>query len=280
MKTAAMRRLRTIFVAILVATLAGCVSGEVESLPPPPAVKTPPTSSELPDFSGTSIAPVSGKTDIMKVEVNGGNARISGRVLANGTPVSGARIRIERLVGEQSAATDVQSNQDGAYSVDGLLGGRYRVRAYRPPDVTMAQAAVFFLGRGEQRNLDLTLERYNGGTDVRYSITPDPPIFGQQATVVVSVNTRNVDSAGTARSVGVGGVPVTLITAGGRQILTPPTAVTDGAGRAFFTVLCAGYEGQGLTALLPDGSSYNVNVAACSPPPTTAPPATGAPPAA
>ena len=250
-------------------TLAGCVSSAIKPLPRPPEVKTPPTSSAVPDFSGTSIVPVKGVTTTSTIPIRSGSASIRGRVMSGGAPVGGATIRIERFVDDKSTSIDVSANGEGAYAAENIAGGRYRVRAFRPPDATMTEASVFFLGASEAKSLDLNLGRFGGSTDVRASIAPDPPILGEVSRLTVAVSTRGVDSAGTARSIGVANQVVTLITAGGRALGSPSAAVTDGSGRATWTLQCVALDSQGLSVILADGSSYNINVAGCQLPPTT-----------
>jgi hypothetical protein len=180
-------------------------------------------------------------------------------------------VHIERYDSDAlSGSLDITTESNGSYTVNSLNGGRYRVRAYRAPDAAMAQAQVFFLGSTEKRSLDLPLTAYSGGLTVSASVTPDPPVMGLQATVTVSVSTRGVDGNGVARSIPSAGVPVTLVSAGGRGIVSPNPSTTGANGRASFTIQCNALDRQGLSVLVPGAiAATSVNVPACQIPTTT-----------
>ena len=55
---------------------------------------------------------------------------------------------------ELEVATDAQ----GHWSAKGILGGRYRVRGWRRPDVAMNSSNLLFLGADEDGHVDLTVE--------------------------------------------------------------------------------------------------------------------------
>lgn len=228
-----------------------------------------PTTTSIPDFSGTSLPPAHGTTTQPAVAMKGGNASISGRVTMGGSPVGGATVRIERLVGDQIASAQLVTRDDGGYSIDQLEGGRYRIRGFRSPDAAMPQAQVVFLGTGERRNLELSLDQFNGGVHVAAAIAPDPPELGEKANVAVQVTSKGVDSSGVARAIPTPNVPLVMTSDGGRVVTTSPSVITDSNGRAQWTVLCLALEDQKLTVILPDGAEVPVNVSACRLPPTT-----------
>jgi hypothetical protein len=179
-------------------------------------------------------------------------------------------VRIERFVDDRTVGTTVTTNAAGAYSLGNLQGGRYRVRAFRTPDLTAPQAVTFFLGAGENHATDLALDKFGGSINVSAGIAPDPPILGETANVVVSLTTKGVDSTGVARSFGAPSVPLLLGTAGGRVVVSANPVATNASGQATWTIYCASLDAQTLTVTLPDATSYPVNVSACkTPPPTT-----------
>lgn len=256
--------------AVLALLITGCVSGSVPPLPDPPQVEVAPTSTSVPDRSGTSLPPVGGTTTTAGVELRPGTATLRGRVLAGGAPVGRANVRVERLVDERVATSDVVADGEGNWSVTGVLGGRYRLRAYRPPDAAMTTAEVIFVGAAETRTVDLDVQRFSGGTNMFAAIAPDPPLLGELANVVIAVNTLGVDSSGVARSIPSAAVSVVLVSEGGRPVVSPNPALTNGNGRAQFQLSCVALEAQGLTVVLPDGSQYPAILAPCRiPPPTT-----------
>lgn len=258
------------FVAVASVLAAACVSANTPPLPAPPEVSVLPTTTSIPDFSGTSIPRAAGTTTTAAPGLTGGSSTIRGRTLNGaGEPLGGATVRIERFVGDQVASADVVSAPDGTFGLSNALGGRYRVRAFRPPDMTMTQAQVIFLGAGESRSLDLKLDRFGDQITVTAAIAPDPPELGDPANLVVFVSSKGVDGSGLARSFGSPSVPVVLSSAGGRAIVTPNPTVTDGAGRARWTIVCVALERQQLAVILPDGSQHPLDLSPCRLPATT-----------
>lgn len=265
-----MKRL-SIVGTLLAIALAGCNSASVAPLPKPPEVSELPTTTTLADFSGVSLPKVPGTTTTVASPFRGGAAQIAGRVTLGGTPIGGAVVRVERFDGDSvSGSVDVTSEANGNYLVNSLNGGRYRVRAFRAPDAAQPQAQVFFLGASEKRSLDLAMNSYSGGSvTVNAFVTPDPPTLGTPSTVTVSVSTRGVDASGVARSVPSAGIPVTLVSAGGRGIVSSNPSVTGANGRATFTIQCNSLDRQGLSVIVPGAAATSVNVAGCQMPTTT-----------
>jgi hypothetical protein len=260
-------------VAVLVAVTVlatGCVASSVAPLPPPPTVEILPTTTSVPDFSAVSLPPVAGTTTTVPVQISGGAATIKGLVTSGGAPIEGAAVRIERFVDDRTVGTTVTTGANGGYTLSNVKGGRYRVRAFRAPDLAQTQAVVFFLGASEARNTDLGLDKFGGGTNVLAAIAPDPPLLGEKANLVVSISTKGVDGAGVARSIPAVGVPLVLSTAGGRIITTANPVATNASGQATWTIACASLEKQEMAVMLPDATSYPISVSACKvPPPTT-----------
>ena len=275
----ALKRSRLLPIAV-VAGLASssCTSASVEPLPDPPKVEVPPTSTSVPDFSGAKLLPVDGTTTTAPLRMSPGSASITGRVVAPNGPAGGATVRIERFVEDQSVTTDVTAGADGVYRLENVLGGRYRIRAFRPPDATQTSGQLIFVAEGEKRSMDLQLEGFGGGTFISTAIAPTTPILGGTANVVVSATTAGVDGSGVARSFPAANIPLQLITAGGKAILSNNPVSTNGSGRAQWQVRCDSLAGQGLSVALPDGTQRPVNVAACTPPPPPPPPTTAPPP--
>lgn len=267
--TRTVKRLVPLFVLVVV-LLTACGSS-VDPLSKPPAVSVPPTTTTLADFSNVSLQHVPGTTTTLGPSpIRGGNASISGRVLLNGVPAGGATIQVERYDADSRAGSlEIKSNGDGTYKVDQLVGGRYRVRAFRSPDAAMREAQLFFLGANENKLTDLAMSSFGGGTTINAWVTPDPPILGSTATLTVSIANRGVDGGGVARSFGQAGVPVQVTTAGGRVIVSANPATTGSNGRVSFTFQCASLDRQGLNVSIPGGASTPVSVANCALPPTT-----------
>lgn len=250
----------------------------VPALRRPPKVRVVPTPSTMPDFSGNVIPAVAGTTTIPIAALEGGTAVISGKVTVGGAPAEGATVRIDRFVGEKSKGVELKTDKDGSYALRNLPGGRYRVRAYRKPDATLTMPQITFLSAGEQRAINISLNRYSSGFVVSPAIAPNPPILGQSANIAVSVMSQGVDDAGVVRSMGQNGVQLRLATDSGRSIVSANPVSTSGRGVAQWTITCNSLSNQGLSVYLPDGTAINLAVASCQmPPETTVPPATTAP---
>src|SRR5205085_7477933 len=112
-------------------------------------------------FSGVALPPVPGRTTT-SVDNGPGKARLVGNVVGPEGGVPGATVHVERLVGDTVLATDVASNLDGTWQVNGVKGGRYRVRGWRAPDLALVGPVVFFLNGDETRTISLALGRYGG----------------------------------------------------------------------------------------------------------------------
>src|SRR5207248_2824996 len=101
----------------------------------------------------------------------------------------------ERLVGDGVGSADIISQADGTWAAPNVLGGRYRVRAWRAPDLALTTPQLLFVGSTETKALSLRVDRYTG-TGVQAAIAPSPPVVGEPANLVVSVTTRSVDDKG------------------------------------------------------------------------------------
>ncbi len=75
----------------------------------------------------------------------GGEATIEGRVVGPDGPVEGAVVRLERETDSGIGTLDIVTDEEGIYEVKGLLGGRYRARAFVPAEFASANIETFFL---------------------------------------------------------------------------------------------------------------------------------------
>lgn len=261
--------------AVAAALVAGCGSGvpDIELPQAPPTSAAAPTTT-LPDYRGVALAPVPGRTTTTIPAIGPGNSQVRGTVVGPDGPVPGATVRLERFVGDLFTRLDVLTGPDGAFVADRVLGGRYRVRAWRAPDLTVPKPVVFYLEDGKTQPVDFTLRRRDG-IGVRASIAPSAPIEDEPANLVVAVTSSVVDPEGIVRRTPVAGATVDLTVPPDWAILTPDPVVTDGAGRAGWQVEC-GVEGSSGVYVVIGDQTYALSVPACSAPPpeTTVPPST------
>ena len=239
----------------------------IKPLPPEPEEST----TTVADFSTVELARVSGRTTTTTIPIGPGGATIDGNVLGPTGPVPGATVHIERLVGDAVGVADIQSDPAGHYHMQGILGGRYRVRAFvpHPIDLAQTQPVIFFLANTEAKPLNLQVTPFTG-VAVISAIAPNPPFTGEQSQLVVQVTLESVDPGGVVRGQPVPGAKVELFGTGDWQLLTDNPATTDGSGRVTFLVRCRSAGPQPLSVVVNDADNVALNVPPCvDPPPTT-----------
>ncbi len=258
-----MRLGRTPLLAVAALCLAGCAPGAVSALPPPPRTSPSQPTTTTSDFSRIALAGVPGRTTIPGVAIGPGHATLSGTVGGSTGPVAGATVQVERLVGDASATARVSSGADGRWSLPGILGGRYRVRAWRAPDATMATPQIFFLGGGENKTLDLGVQSFSGPV-VTSSIAPNPPVVNRPANLVVDVSNRVVDAEGVGRAEPVAGGSAQLSGSGAWQVTGPNPATIDRGGQASWQLTCQAGGSQPLSVSVNGAASLPIDVPACA----------------
>ncbi|HWG74088.1 MAG TPA: carboxypeptidase-like regulatory domain-containing protein [Acidimicrobiales bacterium] len=269
----------------LVAALAGAtilVTGcnSVESLSygtPPPTAATPTTAPPLtlPDTSGVALPAVAGVTTTTAPVATGGAASIRGTVLGPSGVVPGATVEADRIVGDNSAQVKATTGPDGGFTIAGLLGGRYRVRAWMAPTLAVTSPQIFFLGATQVDQISLTLSPFSG-TAVVGVINPSPPTLNQPTDLAVQVTAASVGTDGVVRSPTVAGATVELTNGPGWMVLTTNPIQTSADGEATFEVECVSVGAQPLDAAVNGQVPQALTLPDCQPPPppTTVPPST------
>ena len=238
-------------VAVVVA-LAACSSGDpFEPLPEPEARPAPSTSTSAPpNYRDVVLAPADGTTTTTEVVVGPGPATLAGRVDGPDGPVEGAIVRLERMVGDASAGLDVSTGSDGAWRAPGVLGGRYRIRAWRPPDLAMFEPHILFVEAARPGGVALMLEPLQP-LAVDIALAPDPPVVGAPVNLLVRISSQIVGDDGVVRATPQAGVDLILGTGSGWTPRSPVQASTDIAGNATFTLICRAAGPQELMVTLP-----------------------------
>lgn len=232
-------RVLVLAVALL---LAGCGGGDEDrgSLPAAtPTTEPPPSTSAVAPTTMRTVTTVRGAprtVTTLPTSLGPGAASLSGTVTGPEGPVEGAVVRVERLAGNATAGTDVRTDSGGAWRLDGILGGAYRVRASRPPDLGQPNPEAFFLRADEQRSVAITLVR-SGQASLTARVDPNPPRVLQPAVIVVTVGTVRLGEGGlvTAPSPA---ARLQLTLADGITLETPGPQLTDGDGRAVWRFRC------------------------------------------
>ncbi len=268
-----MRRLTTLGLSglvLLLPLLASCSKDEGKALPPPrPDEST--TTTEPINLTAVSLEPIAvdGKPTSTTRPLGGGKASINGRVVdSSGTPVAGAFIRAV-YYGDPNKpeAIEAYAGEDGAYRFDQVLGGRWRVRAWKAPELATLDDAVFFLGYSENRPLDLKVK---AATDyvVTSSIAPNPPFTGTEVEVAVLVLSQTVDEEGVVDRAPIGGAAVTLGVIGKWSLAGEAAKGTDSNGRAAWTLTCLEPGAQDLIVNVA-GRDWPLNIPDCLDPAST-----------
>lgn len=174
------RHLIVLLPFVLFASLVGCTDDDDASGPPPttaavdvqefteepdtPGLTVPP-GFVPPDTRGVRLSkvPSEPRTAPRALGIFGGSASLRGVVGGPDGPIEGATILVERFVGSQTATTTLTAGTGGQWSVSGLLGGRYRIRAWLAPTFGAEEGQVVFLSaqRGSAE-VNLELQRIEG----------------------------------------------------------------------------------------------------------------------
>ncbi|HSH59232.1 MAG TPA: hypothetical protein VK988_06235, partial [Acidimicrobiales bacterium] len=128
----------------------------------------------------------------------------------------------------------------------GVLGGRYRVRAWRAPDLTLLDPQVLFVEATEARQVSLVLARF-GDTSTASAVAPDPPTVGQPTNLAFGLVRRVVDDRGIVRSAPLAGLSARLGGPGQWSVVSPNPVVTNTSGGAEWSLVCLAPGPQPLT---------------------------------
>ena len=257
---------RTAVLLALVLLAVGCATThKYDPLPVPDASKdtTPTSSTVAPRLDEVQLAPVAGRAAPTTVPLGPGPVTIVGRVDGPDGPVSGARVHLDRLVGDGMASIEVPTGADGSWNLQNVLGGRYRIRAYQAPSLGMLRAQVVFVESPKAKPVVLRVDRFEG-LKVDAAIAPNPPVVGSPATLTVRVAIRQVDAQGFIRAAPQAGMTVTLSGSGSWGVSTANPSVTDAAGEATFEVTCGASGSQPLSVTLSTGESQSLDLPPCA----------------
>ncbi len=256
---------RTAVVLALVLLGSACAgTHKYDPLPVPDAGDASPTTSSTiaPRLDEVQLPAVPGSTT-STVAMGPGPVTIVGRVDGPDGPLSGARVRLERLAGDGVATVEVPTGPDGSWNVQNVLGGRYRVRAYQAPSFGMTRAQVVFVDSPRAKPIILRVDRFEG-TRIDAVIAPQPPVVDSPSNLKVRVTVRGVDSQGIVRSTPRASAMVTLSGTGSWSLSSSNPSFTDAAGEALFQLTCLAAGAQPLTVMLDTGETQALDLPACA----------------
>ena len=259
--------------------LPNCTGVKNLSFPTPPG--TAPGSAETttavpPDLTGVSLTPVASAPPTT-VTVTPGAASLQGIVTGPLGIVGGATVLVERLVGDSVGAKSVATAADGTWKLPGIKGGRYRIRSWHAPDLSLTTPQVILLGATENQSVTLTLLQYNG-TNATATVAPVLAV-AQVSTLVVVVTVQTVGPDGVVRATPLPGAAVDVTAAPNIVIAGANPTNSDAGGRVTLRLGCSATGPPGLSATVDSLNTFPLAVPDClAVPPPTVPPSTVKPP--
>ena len=265
--------------ALVLPLLAGCSKHQGKALPAPKVAETT-TSTDPIDLTQVSITPiaVTGKPTTTTRPLGGGKASIFGRVVdSDGNAVPQSLVRAT-YYGDPTKPEVIEalSGDDGTYRFDQVLGGQWRIRAWKAPALATLEDNTLFLGYTEQHQLDLKVKV---ATDyvVTSNMAPNPPFTGSAVQLAVLLLTQSVDEDGAIHRSPVGGAGITLNITGKWSMAGDATQATDSSGRVAWTLTCTETGQQPISAIV-GGQEWPLKIPDCHDPMETTTTTTTAPP--
>lgn len=264
------RAIRTLVLGVALAlVVAACGAPQARRLPPPKETSStqPRSTTTNIDYSTVVLPSVAGETTTTLRTT--GDTILAGVVGGPEGAVPGAIIRIERLVDDAVQSYEVRADEQGVWKLEGLPGGRFRIRAYLPPRLTMAEPVVRYLLDGDVEELSLNLVVYEG-ISVDATATPPDPMVGDAVALAVQVAERVVGPDGIGRPVPRENLPVRVNSSGWRSLDDDTRGITDADGVVVFTFECDRVGPVTATAIVGAGRrDFPLDVPDCAPLPTT-----------
>jgi hypothetical protein len=256
--------------ALVLGVGTACVGGHDSGIPDPPPTSALSSTTQF-DLVLRPLAAIPGRATTTTAVIGPGEVTLKGTVVGPDGPLPGAMVRAERLVGDATASADVVTNPDGTWTIPSVLGGRYRVRAWRAPDLALTKPEVFFIEAKGTKELALKVDRY-AGAFAQGAIAPVPPIVDEPANLVVQVSKRQVDENGVVRSTPMALANVELVGSGAWRLDGPNPVTSDDGGNASWQVRCRQSGHQPLSATVNGADTFTLALPDCVDASSLAPP--------
>lgn len=229
---------RTAALVFALGVVAAACSNGPGALPTPPDIKVADvtTTSDV-DYSEVPLKGVSGRETTRPVLFGPGKATVSGVVVGEAGAIPGASVVLERIVDGGVARTTLTTGADGTWTMPHVLGGRYRARAFRQPDLAQTVPSAVFVGGAETKQIELRVKTV-GGLAVSSALAPDPPQLFRDTELVVLVSEKTVDAQGIVRATPQVGQSVDLVGSSSWRVMSANPVTTDSNGHATWIVRC------------------------------------------
>jgi len=208
------------------------------------------------DNSGVPGPTPAAAIDQSAVATVGGTVTMAGRVESAGEPLGNARVQLTRWVGERSASVVLETDTEGAFVGEGLVGGLWAITAWKEPQYRRAETQRVFLGDGQSVVVTIRPLTVDG---ISLEVEARPVADDDQVDVTVTANTQVVDADGEVVSVGATGIATVVYPVGHRG----PGEVEVGGGRGQFVVACLAPAAGGKVTVTFDGQAQQVDVPGC-----------------
>lgn len=173
----------------------------------------------------------------VEVEMAGGESELRGTVNGPEGPAFAGIVRIERHTSEGIGTVDVRVGADGRWSRKRLPGGRYRIRAWVPGQLTMTRSEVLFLDDEGISETDFIIGPVDPQPLIEF-VEAGSMYNGLTGTVAVTLSQRVVDAEGRILIVPIPGATVDIRLGSEVTSLSGLAQVTDGQGAARFLLRC------------------------------------------
>ncbi len=196
-----------------------------------------------------------------------GSATISGRVTVDGGG-HGARVRLERFVGDATGVLDIDTDGSGGFKVEHALGGRYRIRAWDAPEYASIPTVTVFVPADGEIGVDVPMREFQGPR-LQLALDTAVPAVGSTATLEALVTEQEIDGEGYLSGAGLSDVDLTLTVGSGFRITSANPTTTGDDGRASWTLVCRSEGAHDVTVEFGESGSTVVTLPTCLPPPET-----------
>ena len=230
-------RLRLASLVVAIGIVSASCSSDPGALPEVPDFKPARTTTTDVDYSLIDLKGVPGRSATSAVPFGPGRATLSGVVVSEEGAVGTATVIVERIVNGAVAKTTVFSAEDGTWTMPSVFGGRYRVRAFRQPNLAQTTPSAVFLGESETKQVELRVKTIDG-LNVSVSFAPDPPQITRDTQLAVRVTQKTVDVDGVVRSQPLTNERVDLIGSSSWRVESSNPAFTDSEGKATWLLRC------------------------------------------